>query len=334
MVIRNIKWTEIIDNESEINKKSAFYVIPLDAVTCKLVVVDDLGVTREISSGSGGAADRYVTGVSFSTTSGDLTLTRSSGLIPLTANLDGRYIRGNQTISLQDEIIGTGSTTISTTAKAPIITNRPVSNLLDNNSAFLYYDSSTNELAQLKWATVSTYIDSKVYNPPTQPVIDVEGTGLNFVQKVKVDILGHTTEVALGTIPDATQDDKGVVKKSKPEDLVDTNTTDVVTPADVLQLISGNQARIINEDDTLIITNDSILNTYFINANASTINEEFIGVQNITLGFTPTNLLGVYLKGIRLNSNEFNIVLPNQINIIPTVGSTDSVILTYQHLIV
>lgn len=479
MVIKNIKWTEIIENESEISKKSAFYVIPLDSVTCKLVVVDDLGVTREISAGSGGGADRYVTSATFSTLTGLFTLNRSAGLPSINVNLDGRYLRSNQNITLSDEITGSGTTAIGTTAQSPIITNRPISVTLNNNSSFLYYDSSSNQLSQLKWGTISDYIDAQVgginpyvlatssdpngvniilsgntpnstikvigtplqvkveesapneikvglpddvtinndlvvagnlyvlgtetiinteelkvedniitvnsgvtgvptlnaglevergtssnvsviwnesllrwtftndgfvyypipipseynfYVHPTQVAINVVGAGLQFVQGVRVNTLGHTEEVVLGTIPDATIDDKGVVKKAKEEDLNAANTSDVPTVANVFTILEGARTSIVNEDDTLIVTSDT--NTYFINSKVSTITEEFTGVQTMTLGFTPTNLIGVYFKGTRLNSLEFTITLPNQITIVPTVGVNDVIILTYQHLIV
>lgn len=47
---KNIKWTEIIDDVSQITKKSALYIIPLDDFTCKLIYVDDEGQRRELSA--------------------------------------------------------------------------------------------------------------------------------------------------------------------------------------------------------------------------------------------------------------------------------------------
>ena len=47
---KNIKWTEIIEDESQIVKKSALYIIPLSDTTCKLIYVDDEGDRRQLSS--------------------------------------------------------------------------------------------------------------------------------------------------------------------------------------------------------------------------------------------------------------------------------------------
>jgi hypothetical protein len=58
--------------------------------------------------------NNYVNGISFNTGTGDLTLTRE-GLSSLTQNLDGRYLTGNQTITLSGDVTGSGTTSISTT---------------------------------------------------------------------------------------------------------------------------------------------------------------------------------------------------------------------------
>lgn len=48
--LKNIKWTEIVKDESLATKKSALYIIPIDEFTCKLVYVDDVGDKRYISA--------------------------------------------------------------------------------------------------------------------------------------------------------------------------------------------------------------------------------------------------------------------------------------------
>jgi hypothetical protein len=60
-------------------------------------------------------SDNYVNGASFNTGTGVLTLTRTGGLSDITANLDGRYLTGNQTITLSGDVTGSGTTSISTT---------------------------------------------------------------------------------------------------------------------------------------------------------------------------------------------------------------------------
>jgi hypothetical protein len=59
-MIKNIKWTEIIQDESEIVKESALYIIPVDNETCRLVYVDDVGERRELSVIGGGSDKNYV----------------------------------------------------------------------------------------------------------------------------------------------------------------------------------------------------------------------------------------------------------------------------------
>lgn len=56
----------------------------------------------------------YVSGASFNTGTGVLTLNRT-GLTALTVSLDGRYLTSNQTITLSGDVSGSGTTAISTT---------------------------------------------------------------------------------------------------------------------------------------------------------------------------------------------------------------------------
>ncbi|MDN8923965.1 hypothetical protein Q0P01_14330, partial [Staphylococcus aureus] len=59
--------------------------------------------------------DNYVDSVSFSPSTGVLTLGRTGALADLTTSLDGRYIQGNQTITLTGDVAGSGTTNIVTT---------------------------------------------------------------------------------------------------------------------------------------------------------------------------------------------------------------------------
>jgi hypothetical protein len=47
---KNIKWTQIIEDESEIVHTSALYILPIDPETVRLIYVDDVGVKRELSA--------------------------------------------------------------------------------------------------------------------------------------------------------------------------------------------------------------------------------------------------------------------------------------------
>ena len=46
----NIKWTEIIQDESEAVKNSSLYIIPVDDYTCRLIYIDDVGDKRYLTS--------------------------------------------------------------------------------------------------------------------------------------------------------------------------------------------------------------------------------------------------------------------------------------------
>ncbi len=62
--------------------------------------------------------DNYVDSVGFNTGTGVLTIGRTGALADLTQSLDGRYLTGNQSITLSGDITGTGTTSIATTISA------------------------------------------------------------------------------------------------------------------------------------------------------------------------------------------------------------------------
>ena len=62
--------------------------------------------------------DNYVDSISFSTVTGVLTLGRTGALSDLTQSLDGRYLTGNETITLSGDVSGSGTTSITTTIGA------------------------------------------------------------------------------------------------------------------------------------------------------------------------------------------------------------------------
>lgn len=64
--------------------------------------------------------NNYVSSISFNTGNGVLTLNRS-GLSSLTVDLDGRYLTGNQTITLTGDVTGSGTTSITTNVSADVI---------------------------------------------------------------------------------------------------------------------------------------------------------------------------------------------------------------------
>ena len=56
----------------------------------------------------------FVTGAAFNTTTGELSITGNNAAVGATVDLDGRYITGNQTITLSGDITGSGTTAITT----------------------------------------------------------------------------------------------------------------------------------------------------------------------------------------------------------------------------
>lgn len=64
--------------------------------------------------------NNYVTSASFDTSTGVLTLSRQ-GLTAITVGLDGRYLTGNQTITLTGDVTGTGTTSIATTISSNVV---------------------------------------------------------------------------------------------------------------------------------------------------------------------------------------------------------------------
>jgi len=97
-------------------------VLPLfsTSATTAGLVPGSSGATGSFLRGDGTWAtpstgdNNYVNGISFDTGTGVLTLTRA-GLGNLTQDLDGRYLTGNQTITLTGDVTGSGATSISTT---------------------------------------------------------------------------------------------------------------------------------------------------------------------------------------------------------------------------
>ena len=64
--------------------------------------------------------NNYVTSASFDTSTGVLTLSRQ-GLTAVTVGLDGRYLTGNQGITLTGDVTGSGTTSIATTISSNVV---------------------------------------------------------------------------------------------------------------------------------------------------------------------------------------------------------------------
>jgi hypothetical protein len=71
----------------------------------------------------------FVTGAAFNTTTGVLSITGNNAAVGDTVDLDGRYLTGNQTITLTGDVTGTGTTSIGTTISADAVE----ASMLNNN---------------------------------------------------------------------------------------------------------------------------------------------------------------------------------------------------------
>lgn len=116
------------------------------------------------------ANDNYVTNAVFNSASGNLTLERNGGLVDIVTNLDGRYIQGNQSITLSGHITGTGTTAITTTLQPTSISDQTDATLGGNDeptgtSYFLL--NQDGNLKKYLWSDLENYIDSTISSTGT-----------------------------------------------------------------------------------------------------------------------------------------------------------------------
>ncbi len=113
-----------VDDEKYMTSKKGYegwYSWSNNRPVSELSTVDKtiIGAINELNAG--GSSSIFVDDISFATSNGVLTLTRSDAST-LTVDLDGRYLRENQTISLNGQITGSGRTSITAVLSAAAIT--------------------------------------------------------------------------------------------------------------------------------------------------------------------------------------------------------------------
>jgi len=103
--------------------------------------------------------DNYVDSVSFNTGTGVLTLGRTGALADLTQSLDGRYLTGNQTITLTGEVTGSGTTSISTTVADGVldVANFNVNAIVIESEGI---ENNDNDTTLPTSAAVKAYVDA------------------------------------------------------------------------------------------------------------------------------------------------------------------------------
>ncbi len=89
----------------------------------------------------------YVTGGTFDTSDGDLTITGNNGAVGATINLDGRYLTGNQTITLSGDVSGSGTTSITTTIGSDAVEAGMLNNnVISGQTALTGTPAATDEI--------------------------------------------------------------------------------------------------------------------------------------------------------------------------------------------
>lgn len=73
-------------------------------------------------------------------------------------------------------------------------------------------------------------------------------------------------------------------------------------------------------------------NDYFFRNNVSSFEQSFDGLNSITLLYTPSNILGVYVDGIKQPDTKYNIVLPKTINLVEDMAGK-KISIVYEHII-
>lgn len=205
-------------------------------------------------SGSSGA-DIYVNALSFSSSTGILSATRTGGQSTLTVNLDGRYLTSNQSITLDGDVSGTGNTNINVIANPDIITTKPETSDLDVASYFLYYNVNTDALEKISWGTINEYIDEMIdassWDLSTAPGSNYTDVTLsNGTTSSVVRFLGTTSEIQV------TQPVAGTVQVGLPDDVTIANNLTVTG-----NLVVNGTETIINTEELKVEDNIITLNS-------------------------------------------------------------------------
>ena len=119
--------------------------------TMKFVAGSNVTLTRNSATQMTIAAtdtntNNYVDSLSWNTGNGVLTVGRN-GLSDLTVDLDGRYLTGNQTITLSGDVAGSGTTAITTTIQSAAVEASMLNNnVISGQTALTSTPAGTDEL--------------------------------------------------------------------------------------------------------------------------------------------------------------------------------------------
>lgn len=124
-------------------------------------LVSKLYVDNAITAGS---SNYYVNTATFNTTNGILTLGRE-GLSSLVVDLDGRFITGNENITISGVISGTGTTSITTTVTPDLILNNLGVSIFTDSELLLARDNGSPNIGNITIGGLVTYLEGALTFP-------------------------------------------------------------------------------------------------------------------------------------------------------------------------
>lgn len=207
-------------------------------------------------------------------------------------------------LKVEDNIITVNSNVIG----IPPITNAgiEVQRGLSPNTAVIWNESTD------RWTFTNdgtTYFNIPIpseytaYVHPTYTPRVIDGSGLQFVQDFTSDSTGHVTGITLASVPSANTSVIGVVRFATSGELISTNTTTVVSPADVFTIVNQQLG---SSSFKTVISTTSVLNHNFgtldvsiygfdtVTKESVIIDAEHTDINNITI------LIGIYPNPIRI----------------------------------
>lgn len=211
--------------------------------------------------------DIYVNGLSFASSTGILSATRTGGQSTLTVNLDGRYLTQNQNINFTGELTGSGTTSISLTPTETFILNRTTTTTLNAASYFLFYDAAGDELSKLSWGTIDNYI-TELVNGSNTPWNLETSPGTNFADLTLTNGTLSSTVRFSGTTAEiqVSEQSGGVIQVGLPDDVTITNNLTVEGNL----IVNGTQTILntteLKVEDNIITLNSNVTGTPLTNA--------------------------------------------------------------------
>lgn len=199
--------------------------------------------------------DNYVNGANFTTSTGNLALTRTGGLSDVIVNLDGRYLTQNQNITLTGNITGSGTSNIITTLDPTAISDKADAAVTANGdligtSYFLVHQAGA--LRKYSWANIDSYI---------QHVVSTSSTVSAFTNTVSV---GGVVTFSITT----------------PTGVLSADFTVQGTPNQIKRTVAGDVITFGLEDDVEIVGDLVVQGDLTVNGTMTAINTDELRVED------------------------------------------------------